>query len=105
MRSTNNLIQQATGVYPKHFRPPYGDYDWQVVQIAHELGQKVIMWNIDTEDWAYVDGSLSIVENQLHWDNSAIILMHEHSGISDYLQEMINFLKTNNFRFVNMDEC
>lgn len=27
-------------------RPPYGDHDGNVVDIAHELGQEVVNWNI-----------------------------------------------------------
>ena len=46
LRSTASIIQNATGFYPRYFRPPYGSHDSNVVKIAHSLGQEVVNWNI-----------------------------------------------------------
>ena len=45
-------IKEATGVAPKYFRPPYGDIDNRVRDVAAALGFIPIIWNHDTNDWA-----------------------------------------------------
>lgn len=47
---TSLAIQQAIGVTPLFFRPPYGDIDDRVRAIIHACGLKVILWNRDTAD-------------------------------------------------------
>lgn len=46
LSSTADIIRNAVGIYPRYMRPPYGDHDYNVVDIAHELGQEVVNWNI-----------------------------------------------------------
>ena len=105
MSSTNRVIKQETGVAAKYMRPPYGDYDSEVIRISNELGLEVIMWSIDTNDWSYVDGAYGAIENELGWGESAIILMHDWSGISNDLQAIIDLGRKRGYEFVNMDEC
>jgi peptidoglycan-N-acetylglucosamine deacetylase len=47
---TEMLIGDASkGV--KLFRPPYGEHNSLVDQVAHELGYSLVLWNVDTMDW------------------------------------------------------
>ena len=43
--------QALTGVRPTLFRPPYGDYNNDVVLIAREAGYEPIQWSVDSLDW------------------------------------------------------
>lgn len=43
--------QAITGVRPTLFRPPYGDYDNDVVLTARDAGYEVIQWSVDSLDW------------------------------------------------------
>ncbi|KAI8993213.1 hypothetical protein BDB01DRAFT_315065 [Pilobolus umbonatus] len=45
-------IKEVIGVSPKYFRPPYGDIDDRVRQVAAALGFIPVIWNHDTNDWA-----------------------------------------------------
>lgn len=45
-------IKEVTGVSPRYFRPPYGDIDNRVRDVAAALGFIPIIWNHDTNDWA-----------------------------------------------------
>ncbi|KAG1141895.1 hypothetical protein G6F37_007830 [Rhizopus arrhizus] len=45
-------IKEVTGVSPKYFRPPYGDIDNRVRDVAAALGFIPVIWNFDTNDWA-----------------------------------------------------
>ncbi len=86
-------------------RPPYGNSDNRVVSISNQLGQIVIMSNIDTNDWENVDGAYEAIDKNLWMGQSSIILMHDWTGISKYLQSIINLGKKKGYKFVNMDEC
>jgi polysaccharide deacetylase family sporulation protein PdaB len=43
--------QALTGVRPTLFRPPYGDYNNDVVLIARASGYEPIQWSVDSLDW------------------------------------------------------
>ncbi|KAG2178850.1 hypothetical protein INT43_001696 [Umbelopsis isabellina] len=75
LRWTEEAIKEITGVSPKLFRPPYGDIDNRVRDIAVQLGYTPVIWNYDTDDWklseaagfdaAWIDG------NATAWANNA----------------------------------
>jgi peptidoglycan/xylan/chitin deacetylase (PgdA/CDA1 family) len=46
-------IKEVIGVSPRYFRPPYGDIDNRVRDVAAALGFTAIIWNHDTFDWAF----------------------------------------------------
>ncbi|RIA92088.1 Carbohydrate Esterase Family 4 protein [Glomus cerebriforme] len=48
---TEMAIKQATGLTPKWFRPPQGDFDDRVRGILTQLGYKIAIWDRDTFDW------------------------------------------------------
>ncbi|KAH8554734.1 hypothetical protein BGW37DRAFT_402684, partial [Umbelopsis sp. PMI_123] len=51
LKWTEQAIFEVTGVHPKLFRPPYGDIDDRVRDIAKQLGFIPVIWNHDTDDW------------------------------------------------------
>ncbi|GAB5588044.1 chitin deacetylase [Umbelopsis nana] len=75
LRWTEEVIKEVIGVSPKLFRPPYGDIDNRVRDIALQLGYTPVIWNHDTDDWklseaagfdaAWIDG------NATQWANEA----------------------------------
>ncbi|MBQ8425229.1 MAG: polysaccharide deacetylase family protein, partial [Clostridia bacterium] len=46
-----NLIKDITGKDVKYFRPPFGDYNDNLINVATGLGLKTIQWDTDTLDW------------------------------------------------------
>jgi len=64
----------------KCVRPPYGATDAYSLAYAAELGYKVVMWNIDTEDWRRpgADAIASRALNKAY--PGAIVLMHDDGG-------------------------
>lgn len=75
LRWTEEAIKEVTGVSPKLFRPPYGDIDNRVRDIAVQLGYTPVIWNYDTDDWklgetagfdaSWIDGNATV------WANNA----------------------------------
>ncbi|CAO3613215.1 unnamed protein product [Cunninghamella blakesleeana] len=48
---TASAIKEVTGFTPRFYRPPYGDIDNRVRNIAKALGFTAVIWNHDTDDW------------------------------------------------------
>jgi len=77
---TSNAIQQATGVRPTFFRPPYGVVNTKVLAQANLLGLTTIIWSDEAHDWA-TPGTSVIVSRILRLaGDGAIILMHDGGG-------------------------
>lgn len=47
----NDKIEKITGVRPKLFRPPYGDYSNSLLEAADSIGMYTIQWDVDSLDW------------------------------------------------------
>lgn len=45
----HSKVQAVTGEQMELFRPPYGDYDENVVKTARQLNYEVIQWSVDTD--------------------------------------------------------
>ncbi|KAL0078162.1 chitin deacetylase [Phycomyces blakesleeanus] len=75
LKWTELAIKEVTGVSPRFFRPPYGDIDDRVRDIAKNLGFTPVIWNHDTDDWMLAE-STSFKEswvdgNATQWANNA----------------------------------
>ncbi len=51
VNACSDKIEKVTGVRPHLFRPPYGDYNDQVVDTLLENGYYSIQWSVDSLDW------------------------------------------------------
>jgi peptidoglycan/xylan/chitin deacetylase (PgdA/CDA1 family) len=78
---TADVIQQATGVRPTCFRPPYEATNGTVTSIAAGLGLTQTLWNVDPTDWKR-PGVSAIVNNVLanSRGRGVIVLMHDGGG-------------------------
>ncbi|KAJ3236679.1 chitin deacetylase [Chytriomyces hyalinus] len=43
-------IADTLGIYPKYFRPPYGESDGRVLRLAASLGLTSVVWTADSND-------------------------------------------------------
>lgn len=50
LMKVHNKVKELTGVEMDLFRPPYGDYDNEVIKNAKECGYYTIQWDVDTFD-------------------------------------------------------
>lgn len=53
----NEKIEAITGVRPTLFRPPYGEYNDQVVRSVRSMGIEPIQWDVDSLDWKDLSAS------------------------------------------------
>jgi len=73
---TQQAIQQTAGVTPTLFRPPYGETNSTVQQIASSLGLRQIIWDADSQDWNNASAA-QIRQVAAGLTNGQIILMHD----------------------------
>lgn len=104
IKKSGELLQKITGIKPKLFAPPYGDFNDEVVKTAEEQGYKVILWSLDTIDWNN-PGSDTIINRVLSkYHNGAIVLMHPTKDTVDALPTIIKELQAKGFKITNVSD-
>jgi peptidoglycan/xylan/chitin deacetylase (PgdA/CDA1 family) len=76
LSQTQQAIQQATGVTPRVFRPPYGETNANLQNAAAQLGLRHITWDVDSRDWAGAS-TAQIVQAAGSLQAGGSILMHD----------------------------
>ena len=51
VNACNDKIEAVTGVRPTLIRPPYGEYDDNVITSIRAAGMEPIQWDVDSLDW------------------------------------------------------
>ena len=89
------------------FRPPYGDYDNDVIKTATKCGYYPIQWDVDSLDWKDygVDSIISTVCTNKHLGNGSIILCHNGAKYTaDALDTLITNIKGQGYEIVPVSE-
>ncbi len=105
---TSHALEEAIGVRPIFFRPPYGSLSSQVLAQTCHLGMTTIMWNDLAQDWAR-PGANFIIHRTLNLiRNGSIILMHDGGGdrsqTVNALPIIIESLQNRGFQFVTVKQ-
>jgi peptidoglycan/xylan/chitin deacetylase (PgdA/CDA1 family) len=105
IKACGNVVQQITGKPPHLFRPPGGDYNRHVAEVAEALGYTMVLWTDDPGDYAS-PGDRTIETRVLdRIGNGGIVLMHD--GVQqtlDVLPQILDYLRRKGYRFVTVDE-
>ncbi len=51
LTSSAAAIEKITGKKVELFRPPFGDYDDELIRTAEKLGYYTVQWSVDSLDW------------------------------------------------------
>ncbi len=95
--NADKKVQEIAGVKMSLYRPPFGEYNNEVIRAAQDLGYYPILWTIDSNDWMEkgIDYEVSTVLKNQNLDNGAIILFHLGSKYTSYsLDEILEELLT-----------
>ena len=103
--TSSAAIEKLTGEKVTLFRPPYGDYDDELVDTCLEMGIYPIQWDVDSLDWK----NLSATEIAMRVINGAkpgsIILCHNNGlHTAEALPLIFSTLKNRGFTFVPISE-
>ncbi len=69
-------IEKLTGKKPTLFRPPYGDYDNNVVDTVNGLGMYCVQWDVDSLDWKGLSAEEMCSRIKGNIQSGSIVLMH-----------------------------
>ncbi|KAI5887221.1 carbohydrate esterase family 4 protein [Schizophyllum commune H4-8] len=110
MWRVEQALQRIVGVTPAFMRPPYGEYNDNVREVARARGQSLATWDFDSGDSVGVSASDSIqryrdIANQR--PSNILALNHEvyASTVWEVLSEAIDILQAKGYRLVTLAEC
>ncbi|UII58021.1 polysaccharide deacetylase family protein (plasmid) [Cytobacillus spongiae] len=98
MKKTNEIIEVTTGETVKWFAPPSGSYRDEVVEIAHDMQMRTIMWSVDTVDWQKPQPDVLIDRVMRKMHKGAIVLMHPTASTANSLNSLILQIKGKDLR-------
>ena len=106
------LALQEFGICPRFFRPPYGNMNDSLKELAGYLGLSVIIWSHDSKDWKrnykvdYANMESSGGPNLPDGEMRGVFLFHDTSARTAHdLPEIIRILRARGCqRFVTMTE-
>ncbi len=103
--SSSRAIEKATGVYPSLFRPPFGDYDNEVIQTSLSLGLFPIQWDVDSLDWKNLTAEEIFGRVSRGVQPGSIILCHNNGlHTAETLPLLFPFLQEQGYEFVPIGE-
>lgn len=105
LRLSMDKISDITGQTPTVFRPPYGDYDDELVLTARDMGLYPVQWSVDSLDWKQISANeiVNRVVSRVH--NGAIVLFHNNSdNILSALPTVIELLTERGYRFSSVGD-
>lgn len=107
LMKVHEKVLDLTGYEMFLFRPPYGDYDNAVVNVAKDCGYFAIQWDVDSLDWKDygVDSIIKTVTEHKHLGNGSIILCHNGAKFTaQALDTLITKLKDKGYTIVPVSE-
>lgn len=105
--TAHTVLTELTGTQPNLIRMPNGDFDKRVLQVASDLGYKVIQWDTDSLDWKNigVDNIVNRVTSKAHPGD--IVLLHASDSCKqthEALPQIIDKLRSQGYEFVTVSE-
>lgn len=105
LNDTGDKIEALIGKKPDLFRPPFGDYNNNLIITAKENGYYTIQWDVDSLDWKQI-GSIQIVDRVVrNVKNGSIVLFHNNSEyVLEYLPLILKKLQAEGYEIVPIGE-
>ncbi|MDE6666789.1 MAG: polysaccharide deacetylase family protein [Clostridia bacterium] len=105
LTTSSEAITNVTGKKVELFRPPYGDYDDELIKTASELGYHTIQWDVDSLDWKDLSASDIAMRVINGVKNGSIILMHNNGlHTAEAVPIILETLKNRGYSFVPVGE-
>lgn len=107
------IFDKTGGRIPQYWRPPFGDLDERVRDIAKNVfGLQTVLWNSDTNDWKIAAEGKQVVEKVFdQWATGPkspghSVLMHEiNLGTVEVFISKYDIIEQNGWKFSNVAEA
>lgn len=101
----NEKIEKLTGKCPTLFRPPYGDYNNNVVSVTNSIDMYCVQWDIDSLDWKDPTPQQMVERIKNNLKNGSIILMHNGAkNTPEALPLIIDAIKEEGYTIVPISQ-
>ncbi len=98
------MIKDITGFEAELFRPPFGAYNNQLIQICSELDIYPIQWSIDSLDWKNITAN-AMIERVIKAEAGDIVLFHnDGENTPDALVGILENFKERGLQVVPISE-
>ena len=107
LMAVHRKVKELTGYDMFLFRPPYGDYDNGVINVAKDCEYYAIQWDVDSLDWKNegLDNIIETVTNHKNLGNGSIILCHNGAEYTaQALDTLITRLEEQGYEIVPISE-
>lgn len=107
LMSVHRKVKEITGYDMFLFRPPYGDYDNAVIDVAKDCGYYAIQWDVDSLDWQNkgLDNIIETVTEHKNLGNGSIILCHNGAEYTaQALDELLTSLEAKGYEFLPISQ-
>lgn len=105
VKKCDEKIKSVTGVTPTLFRPPYGDYNDQVVQALREIDHYTIQWDVDSLDWKNLSASEITDRVTKRVKPGSIVLFHNAAqNTPEALPAILETLQGEGYKIVPISE-
>ncbi|MBO5370957.1 MAG: polysaccharide deacetylase family protein [Clostridia bacterium] len=105
VENCDKKIEAITGKKPYLFRPPYGDYNTNVINTLADCGHYTVQWSVDSLDWKDLtaDKIVSRVCDNIH--PGAIVLFHNAAkNTPEALPVILERLQGEGYKIVPVSE-
>ncbi|MET3506353.1 polysaccharide deacetylase family protein [Halalkalibacter oceani] len=101
IKTSVKQLEAVTGETIRHFRPPFGQFNEETMDILEELSLLPVMWEISSYDWQLKEQPEKIIDNVVsHIKDGSIILLHELPQTAAVLPDIIDEVRKKGFDFI-----
>lgn len=108
LQTVEDQVKELTGKEMSYFRPPRGEFNQRVLDVAQQEGYTTIFWSMAYRDWLIdnqpgKEAAFNYVVNNIH--NGALILLHAvSSSNTEALDDILKEIKKRGYTFASLDE-
>jgi peptidoglycan-N-acetylglucosamine deacetylase len=100
-----NKVLRSLGGSSTLFRPPYGRYSQDLLQVVKEENSQAVLWNVDTRDWKVRDPDKIVEHVTTAAGSGSVLLLHStYPTTADALPRVISTLREKNCEFVTLSD-
>ena len=101
----NTAMEKICGISPKLFRAPQGNVTDDIINICETNGMAIILWDIDSQDWATYDSQDIIDRVESYAENGDIIQFRNiYEETADAIDEIVPYLVENGYQLVTVSQ-
>tara|TARA_A100001015_G_C15029424_1_gene732322 strand:- start:582 stop:1256 length:675 start_codon:yes stop_codon:yes gene_type:complete len=99
------VFYNSVGFLPKYFRPPFGKFTDNQLEIFNYHFKHIVRWSIDPRDWDKNKSNRSIIKHvKKELKPGYIIVLHENERLHKVLPKLIKEITKKGYKCVSLDE-